>query len=73
MCEGVPVALYLQGLSLLIGIVAVLIPVAITVAGFYASRRFSNRMDSLAADLDEVLDRINDLENPHSSVAGDRN
>ena len=46
MCEGVPVAIYLQGLSLLIGIVAVVIPVAITLVGFYVSRRFSNRIDS---------------------------
>lgn len=62
-CEGVPVAVYLQGLSLLIGLVAVVIPVAIALAGVYVSRRFSNRIDSLAADLDEVLDRISDLEN----------
>ncbi len=72
-CEGVPVALYLRGLSLLIGIVAVVIPVAISLAGFYVSRRFSSRMDSLAADLDEALDRIVELESPSSAVAGQHN
>lgn len=63
MCEGVPVAVYLQGLSLLIGLVAVVIPVAIALVGIYVSLRFSNRIDSLATDLDEALDRINLLEN----------
>ena len=66
MCEGVPVAVYLQALSLLIGLVAVVIPVAIALAGVYISRRFSNRIDSLATDLDEALDRIGDLENAGS-------
>lgn len=68
MCEGVPVAVYLQALSLLIGIVAVAFPVAIALVGFYVSRRFSDRIDGLAADLDEALDRIAVLENPGASV-----
>ena len=63
-CEGVPVAVYLQGLSLLIGIVAVAFPVAIALVGFFVSRRFSGRIDSLAA----ALDRIKDLEDPGASV-----
>ncbi|MCY3830209.1 MAG: hypothetical protein F4Y62_12580 [Rhodospirillaceae bacterium] len=71
MCEGVPVAVYLQALSLLIGIVAVAFPVAIALVGFYISRRFSNRMDSLAADLDEALDRIKELEGAGSGVASE--
>ncbi len=73
MCEGVPVALYLQGLSLLIGIVAVVIPVVITMVGIYVSRRFSSRMESLATDLDEALDRIDKLEHSNPSGAGERN
>ena len=62
MCEGIPVAIYLQGLSLPIGLVAVVIPVEIALVGVCVSRRFSNRIDSLATDLDEALDRINLLE-----------
>ena len=62
MCDGVPVNIYLQGLSLLIGLVSVLIPIAITIAGFVASRQFSNRLDSIAIDIDEALDRISELE-----------
>ena len=73
MCEGVPVAIYLQALSLLIGIVAVAFPVAIALVGFYISRRFSNRIDSLAADLDEAFDRIKELEGPGPSAPGERN
>jgi len=62
MCEGVPVAVYLQVTSILIGVVAFAIPVGITIAGIYFSRQFSNRIESVAADLDEALDRISDLE-----------
>ena len=62
MREGIPVAIYLQVLSLLIGLVAVAIPVAIALVGVFVSRRFSSRLDSIAADLDEALGRIDDLE-----------
>ena len=72
MCDGVPVAVYLQGLSLLIGIVAVAFPIAIAVAGFYFSRRFSDRLDSLTIDLNEALDRIEVLESADSDVRGGR-
>ncbi|MCY4260388.1 MAG: hypothetical protein OXC91_09015 [Rhodobacteraceae bacterium] len=40
MCEGVPIAIYLQALSILIGIVAFAIPVAITIAGLITPDRF---------------------------------
>jgi len=33
MCEGIPVAVYLQAISVLIGIVAFVIPIGITIAG----------------------------------------
>ena len=55
-------AVYLQGLSLLVGLVAVAIPVIIGIAGIFVSRNISNRIDSMAADLDEALDRIKELE-----------
>lgn len=69
MHEGVSVAVYLQALSLLIGIVAFAFPVAITLLGIYFSRRFSDRIDSIATDLDEALSRIAALESsrPNSS------
>ena len=67
MYQGVPIALYLQGLSLLIGLVAVAIPIEIAVAGFWASRRISNRIEGIAADLDEAIDRISDLERDRPS------
>ena len=72
MHEGVPVAIYLQSLSLLIGLVAVAIPVAIALVGFYVSRRFAARMDGLEADLNEALDRIGTLESTGSGVAGEQ-
>ncbi len=62
MWEGVPVAIYLQSLSLLMGLIGFALPLAITILGVYFSRRFSNRIDSMAADLDEALDRIKALE-----------
>ncbi|MDE2913372.1 MAG: hypothetical protein OXL68_10670 [Paracoccaceae bacterium] len=68
MREGIPVAIYLQVLSLLIGLVAVAIPVAIALVGVFVSRRFSSRLDSIAADLDEALGRIDDLEKKGSTV-----
>ena len=73
MCEGVPVAVYLQALSLLIGIVAVAFPIGIALVGIYVSRRFSSRMDSIATDLDEALDRIKELENPTLNSSGKKN
>lgn len=72
MYEGVPVAIYLQGLSLLIGIVAVLIPIVMAGVGYYVSRRFSNRMDSIATDVNEALDRIEDLEDSRPNELGER-
>ena len=66
MCEGIPIAVYLQVVSILIGIVAFVVPIGIAIAGFYFTRQFSNRIDSVAKDLDEALDRISDLEENRS-------
>ena len=62
MCEGIPVAMYLQVISVMLGCIAIVIPIVVTIAGIYFSRQFSNRIESVAADLDEALDRIKDLE-----------
>lgn len=62
MCEGIPIAVYLQVISILLVILLFFIPLIITIAGIYFTRQFSNRIDSVATDLDEVLDRISDLE-----------
>ena len=66
MCEGIPIAVYLQVVSILIGIVAFAVPIGIAIAGFYFTRQFSSRIDSVAKDLDEALDRISDLEQKRS-------
>lgn len=70
MYEGIPVAVYLQVISILIGIVAFVFPAAITIAGFYFRRQFSSRIDSVATDLDESLDRISELETKLSQATG---
>ncbi len=70
MCEGVPVAVYLQGLSLLIGLIAVIIPVVIALVGVYVSRRLSDRMDNLGIVLDDALSRIKDMEQEVQKKSG---
>ena len=54
--------MYLQVISVMLGCIAIVIPIVVTIAGIYFSRQFSNRIESVAADLDEALDRIKDLE-----------
>ena len=62
MIEGVPVAMYLQVISALLGIVTFLIPLVMSIIVWVFFQRFSNRIDSVATDVDELLNRINDLE-----------
>ena len=45
----------------MLGCIAIVIPIVVTIAGIYFSRQFSGRIESVAADLDEALDSIKDL------------
>ena len=47
---------YLQIISILIGLVAVLIATLIAVVGFVYIRRFTERLDNLSNDIDKLWD-----------------
>ena len=47
---------YLQIISILIGLVAVLIPTLIAVVGFVYIRRFTERLDNLSNEIDKLWD-----------------
>ena len=48
--------IYLQVISILIGLVAVLIPTLIAVVGFVYIRRFTERLDNLSNEIDKLWD-----------------
>ena len=52
--------LYLQIISILMGLVAVGIPILIAVVGFVYIRRFTERLDNLSDEIDRLWDRQGD-------------
>ena len=51
-------ALYLQIVSILIGVVAVALPILITVVAFVYVRRLNERVDHLSDEIDQLWRRV---------------
>ena len=51
-------ALYLQVVSILIGVVAVALPILITLVAFVYVRRLTGRMDDLSDNVDQLWDHV---------------
>jgi len=51
-------ALYLQIVSILIGVVAVALPILITVVAFVYVRRLTERVDHLSDEIDQLWRRV---------------
>lgn len=51
-------ALYLQIISMLIGVVAVALPILITLVAFVYVKRLTARIDDLSDDVDQLWDHI---------------
>jgi len=52
------VTLYLQIISMLIGVVAVALPILITVVAFVYVRRLTERIDNLSDEIDQLWNRV---------------
>lgn len=52
------IALYLQVVSILIGVVAVALPILITVVAFVYLRRLMGRIDDLSDSVDQLWDHV---------------
>lgn len=51
-------ALYLQIVSILIGVVAIALPILITVVAFVYVRRLNERVDHLSDEIDQLWRRV---------------
>ena len=51
------ITLYLQIISMLIGVVAVALPILITVVAFVYVRRLTERIDNLSDEIDQLWNR----------------
>ena len=52
------ITLYLQIISMLIGVVAVALPILITVVAFVYVRRLTERIDNLSDEIDQLWNRV---------------
>ena len=58
MPDPMNVTLYLQIISMLIGVVAVALPILITVVAFVYVRRLTERIDNLSDEIDQLWNRV---------------
>ena len=57
------ITLYLQIISMLIGVVAVALPILITVVAFVYVRRLTERIDNQSDEIDQLWNKIDQLWN----------
>ena len=59
----VPIETYLQIISMLIGVVAVALPLFIVTLGFVYIKRTERKIDNVSGDVSELWDKIGELSN----------
>ena len=58
MPDPMNITLYLQIISMLIGVIAVALPILITVVAFVYVRRLTERIDNLSDEVDQLWNRV---------------
>ena len=58
---------YLQVVSILMAIIAVLVPIGITAVAFVYIRQITERLDNLSGEVDKLWDRLKDIQPPNDN------
>lgn len=61
MCNEMNITLYLQIISTLMAVVGVALPALIAIVGYVYIRSFTERIDNVADQVDQLWDRVNEI------------
>ena len=60
MCNEMNITLYLQIISTLMAVIGVALPALIAIVGYVYIRNFTERIDNIADQVDQLWDRVNE-------------
>ena len=61
MCNEMNITLYLQIISTLMAVIGVALPALIAIVGYVYIRNFTERIDNVADQVDQLWDRVNEI------------
>lgn len=61
MCNEMNITLYLQIISILMAVTGVALPALIAIVGYVYIRNFTERIDNVADQVDQLWDRVNEI------------
>ncbi len=61
MSNGMDITLYLQIISTLMAVIGVALPALIAIVGYVYIRNFTERIDNIADQVDQLWDRVNEI------------